>query len=67
MNDNLQKNLADYRKALVFAIERVAMFRRIGQLNSNDHELFANAIAHRHEMADRVWELQCMTSGSYLT
>ncbi len=63
MNDRL---LTQARTCLIGARERLAMHRRLGQLNSNDHDLLAHAEQDFRDALDRAWELQCMTLGMSL-
>lgn len=46
------------RAALQGAQARLAMFRRLGALNSNDRDLHAEAVAALYYALDQVWQAQ---------
>lgn len=65
MNDHrLQQNLKAARACLIGSSERLATFRRLGCLNSNDRDLMAHAEDCFRDALDQVWDAQCMVGGS---
>jgi hypothetical protein len=53
-----QQHLASARACLLGARERLATFRRLGDLNSIDRDLHANAVQDLYYALDLVWEAQ---------
>jgi len=50
-----QQHLASARACLLGARDRLATFRRLGSLNSNDRDLHANAVQDFYYALDLVW------------
>lgn len=51
-------SLAQARSCLIGASDRLATFRRIGDLNRIDRELHANAVQDLYYALDLVWAAQ---------
>jgi hypothetical protein len=52
------RDLRFARARLIGASERIATFRRLGCINSNDRALAAQAILEYYDALDEAWEAQ---------
>lgn len=60
----MERFLNDARKHLIGCRERLALHRRLGQLNSNDRAILAQAESEFLEALDSTWNAQLVAVAS---